>query len=282
MKKNCFTKVSLGSLLCLLILLAGCCINIGSCSRAKYERTDKLHAPLEPGSTLVAETSFGSITVTGADVTYCDVTAEICIQAPTEKQAAEIAEKVKIQLVPDGKTLTIKVDKPRLGNNRSVGVSFDITVPNQTNIECDTSFGAIKLKDINGDIKADTGFAAVKCENIRGSADLETSYGNITCRNIACSELDARTSFGSIDITCSPSTPAEINANVTTSYGSIDFETPPGFAGEVDLTTSFGSIKTDLPITVKGDFGKQRVKGTIGEGTARLRLKTSFGSIKIK
>ena len=77
-------------------------------------------------------------------------------------------------------------------------------------------------------------------------------------------------------------TPADINANVTTSYGIINFVTPPKFSGQVDLATSYGSIKTDLPITVTGELGKQRIKGTVGQGNGKLNLKTSFGSIRIK
>jgi len=57
---------------------------------------------------------------------------------------------------------------------------------------------------------------------------------------------------------------------------------PPEFTGQVELATSHGSIKTDLPITVKGKISNKRIRGTIGEGNGMLRLKTSFGSIKIK
>jgi len=73
-----------------------------------------------------------------------------------------------------------------------------------------------------------------------------------------------------------------VAAKTVTSRGNICIKTPPGFAGQVDLSATRGSIKTDLPITVKGDFGKQRVKGTIGEGKGKLHVQTTRGSIKIK
>lgn len=282
MGKNRLTKISLGSLLCLLTLCSGCVIQIGGCGRAKYERTETLQSPLAPGSTVVVESSFGSITVTGADVADCDITAEIHVQAPTEQKAQEIAEQVKIKLIHNEATLLIKVEKPRLTNNCSVGVSFDITVPKQTNLECHTSYGQIKVANINGKVKGKTGFASIKAKSIDGSLHLQTSYGSINCQDITSAELTAISSFGSIDIACSPATPPEINANISTSYGSIEFLTPPEFSGFVDLTTSYGSIKTDLPITVKGDLGKQRIKGTIGYGQGKLNLTTSFGSIRIK
>ena len=62
----------------------------------------------------------------------------------------------------------------------------------------------------------------------------------------------------------------------------VDVAVPPNFAGDVAVETSFGSVKTELPITVKGDFGKTRFYGSIGQGKGKIDLKTSFGSIKIK
>lgn len=283
MRNSYSTKITLWCLLCSLTVAGSCCINIGCWPQAKYRRTDNLSAELKPGSTVAVRTSFGSIKIAGADINRCDVTAKICVQACSEEEAKEIADKVQIQLEPTGETLNIKVDKPHhLGCNRSVGVSFEITLPRVTNIDCATSFGSIKLADITGIIKAETSFASIDCKNIRGKAKLETSYGNVNCQNITSEELTARSSFGSIRISCSDSSPADMVADVVTSYGNINFEAPPGFAGQVDTSTCYGSIKTEMPITVKGSLSKDRITGTIGRGEGKLRLKTSFGSIKIK
>lgn len=314
MEKNYWIILAFGFCLCSLLISTGCDIE-----KAKYQRTENLSVPLEPNSTLVAETSFGSITVTGADVADCNITATISVKARTKKEAKEIAEKVKIKPELLGKILTVRAEKPQTKKKRSISVNFNITVPEQTNIECSTSYGSIKLADINGNIKAKTSFASInsediqgaaqletsygnincqnitstslkaktsfssiKCENIQGPVQLETSYGSINCRNITSADIAARSSFGSIDIACSPSSPAEIIADVVTSYGSIDFVTPPSFSGQLDLSTSFGSIKTSLPIMIKGEISKEKVKGTIGQGKGKLRLKTSFDSIRIK
>ena len=58
-------KIMLSSMLCLAILLAGCCINFGCVMLGKYERTVQLSAPLSPGSTFDAKTHNGSITIHG-------------------------------------------------------------------------------------------------------------------------------------------------------------------------------------------------------------------------
>ncbi len=395
MKKHYRTIIALGSCLCLFAIVTGCDIQIGNWGQAKYERTVQRQAPLAAGSTLVAETSFGSITIAGADVADCNVVAEICGRAPTEEEAQELAEQVEIKLETVGTTLTVKADKPPTKHNRSISISYSITVPKQTHVECASSYGAIKVSDINANVSGKTSSGSVAIENIEGSANLDTSYGSVKCRNISggnvtvksssgsitaenikgstqlstsygsitCKDVsggdvqlksssgaiklsnasfgdcDAHTSYGSIDsdelkgdsvklhsdsggihvtgasadtvdistsygrITCremtvndltarsgsgnldvaySDSTPAEITASVVTSYGSIDFTAPPGFVGQVDLSTSYGSVRTDRPITISGEVGKRKLQGTIGQGKGRLHLQTSSGSINLK
>ncbi len=394
MKKYC-TVLTLSLCLCSILSVTGCDIQIGDWSRAKYERTVQQQAPLAPGSTVIAQTSSGSITITGAEVTDCSVVAQIRVQAPTEEEAQEIAEQVEIKLEPVGQTLTVEAEKPPRKRRRSISISYDITAPKQTNIDCTSSYGAIKLSNIDGNIKGKTSSGSISAEDIQGSAQLDTSYGSVTCRNITgdniqlksssgsiraenivgpvnlntsygsitCDDIsggdiklktssgnirlskasggdcDAHTSYGSInideiksgllklhsgsgginvteasadtadistsygrincraltttditaksgsgniEIACSDLAPAEIKANVVTSYGSIDFETPPEFTGQVDLATSYGSIRTDLPITISGEISKKKLSGTIGQGNGKLYLKTSSGSVKIR
>jgi len=108
---------------CLLLIVTGCDIQLGNWGRAKYERTVQKHVPLDTGSTVVVQTSSGSITVTGADVTDCNVVAEIRVRALTEEEAKETAEQVKIVLEQVGNTLTVKAEKPPKKLKRSIAIS---------------------------------------------------------------------------------------------------------------------------------------------------------------
>ena len=391
--KNYKTILTLGCV-CLLSMVAGCDIQIGDWGQAKYDRTVQRQAPLPAGSTLVAKTSLGFVTITGADVTDCNVVAEISGRAPTEAEAQELAEQVEITLETVGNTMTVKADKPTTKHNRSISISYTITVPKQTRIECASSYGAVKISEINANVRGnsssgsiaaeniqgstnlDTSYGSVKCrnisgeelsvksssgsitaENVKGSARLNTSYGSITCRDLSDGDIELRSSSGSIrlsnaafgvcdvhtsygsidadelkgdsiklhsdsggihvtgasadavdvstsygritgreittgnltaksgsgslDVDCSQGAPAGLVASLETSYGNIDFTTPPGFAGQVDLSTSYGSIRTSRPITIAGEMSKKQLKGTIGEGSGKLHLQTSSGSINL-
>jgi DUF4097 and DUF4098 domain-containing protein YvlB len=282
MKKNYTIVLALSLCLCSLLAVSGCVIHIGDWPRAKYEKTIRLQAPLESGSTVVAKTNYGSIKAGGADTTDCNVVATISAQAPTKEEAAEIAEKVTIHLESAGKTLTVRADKPHVKNNRSISISYQITVPVQTNIECASSYGSIELADTSGYVKAHTSYGSIDCDSINGQIQADTSYGSVDCREIISDELTAGSNYGNIDIEYSDLAPGQTQANVSTSYGNIDFTAPPGFTGQVELATSYGSIKTDLPIVVKGRISSKRIEGTIGEGNGKLSLKTSYGSIRIR
>jgi DUF4097 and DUF4098 domain-containing protein YvlB len=381
--------------LCLLLIISGCDIQIGDWGQAKYERTVQRQAPLSPGSKLYVETDSGSITITGGDVTECSVIANICGRAPTEEEAQLLAEQVKIELETAGNTMTVKAYKPPSRSRRSISISYDITVPKQTNIECASSYGSIELADIKGQTSGKTSSGSIEATNIEGLVNLDTSYGSVTCRNITsdnitvksssgsitaeiikgsaqlttsygsitCTDIsdgdiklntssgkiklsnasfgdcDAHTSYGSIisdglkgksiklhsdsgsinltessadttslttsyggitcrqittnnitaksgsgnlDIACSESAPAQIIADLVTSYGNIDFAAPSSFTGQVDLSTSYGSIRTNRPITINGDINKKELKGTIGEGNGKLHLQTGSGSINLQ
>lgn len=282
MKKGYFAKVSLGSLLCLLAVVAGCHISIGGCDMpAKYERKVQLSAPLAPGSVFAAETHNGSITVTGADVADCNLTATIVARAGTEQDAKKLAEEVKIKLEPSGDKLRVKIQKPAFMSGKSVGISLDVTVPGQTSPELTTHNGAIKIANIAGNTRATTHNGSVTAEQVSGSTELETHNGKISCREIA-GDVRLRTHNGSVNVVYSRAAGAVSSVDIVTHNGGIELVTPPNFSASVELATHNGSITTELPITVIGKVSKRKLSGTIGTGEGKLRLETHNGSIKIR
>jgi len=320
-------NVLMGLGLAFMAVGVGCCIYIHGGSQAKAHRQDRLASAIRPNASLGIRTDFGSIAVTGMDTNECRVTAEVTAHAPTEEEAQQILDKVKVVLEPAAEGLMLRVDKPSLGGNRSVGVSFTVTVPRHTALDCHTSFGSIRVQDIASAVTAHTSFASVTADRVsgplrlttshggirgdqissdgivaessfgsieltfapnenntpdHGSLDLRTSYGSITCHQVAHGQVYARTSFGSIHMYCLSSAPSDMQLDAATSHGHITCQIPSGYAGQVDLDTSFGKIHTERPILVQGKLGQDHLSGTMGEGKGRLSLKTEFGNITLR
>jgi hypothetical protein len=281
MKNHRFAKVSLGCLLCLVMFLTGC-INIGSCAmQAKYQRTVQLSAPLSPGSAFEAQTHNGSITTNGAEVAECNMTATIVARAATDEEAQELAEKVKVTLVPSGNRLITRIDKPTQLINKSVSVDLDVEVPNQTDLKLVTHNGSVEISDIKGRLDATTHNGKVASERISGTTAFNTHNGAVTCADISGS-TQLKSHNGSIKAFYTDTAPSACDISIVTYNGSIELKTPPGYSGRVDASTNNGSINTDLPITVSGKISKSSLKGTIGAGEGQLNLETYNGSIRIR
>jgi len=247
---------------CLIVFLPGCCINVCDVSKAKYEKTEHASVPVTNATALDIETDVGSITVTGSDVTDCNITAEIVVKARTREKARELAEEVKIEFELSGDKLSIKARKPAALKSRWLVVNFKITAPKQLKLNCSAHVGTIKTSDIKGKIMA--------------SADV----GSIICDQVV-TDLDVAANVGSIKVKYSDTATAVFYADIATNVGGIEFTGPPQLSAQLDASTNVGSIKTDKPVTVVGKVGRS-IKGTIGSGQGKVRLKTNVGSIEIK
>jgi len=282
MRAGLLTKVSLICVVCLLITMMGCYVNIGSWAmRAKYEKIVQLSAPLQPGSTLEASTHNGSITIEGAEVTDCNLIATIIAQAMTEEDAKKLAEQTKIKLEPFGNKLTAKIETPTLMMNRSVSVNLNATVPNQTNLELNTHNGAVKIANIKGQVNSTTHNGGITATQTSGTSKLQTHNGSITCKEIS-GDAQLRTHNGSVKVFYSEAAQPVCNVSVVTHNGGVEFTAPPNFSAAVEASTHNGSIKTDMPIMVTGEVSKGKLTGTIGTGQGKLHLETHNGSIKIR
>jgi len=262
MKYGYFKKITLIYLLCMLTFTTSSCININGWSRFEYEKTDKLGAPLAPGSNLVLENDVGSITIEGLNVAECNVKAEITAKAPTEEEAQQLAEQTKIELKQNGNTLTVKITKPPKKKHRSISISFDITVPRQTTLQLGSDVGEIRVSNITEKIEARTDVGTISCREISGDIDLQADVGKV-------------------NVVYSKNAPAACNVTIKTDVGSIDITTPPECSAAVQANTDVGSITIDMPLTIKGKVGKN-LQGKIGAGEGKLYLRTDVGSIRIR
>ena len=152
--------------------------------------------------------------------------------------------------------------------------------------ECDasSSYGAVVCSDVKGDpVKLSSGNGSLELTDVNArNLSLSTSYGAIKAGQITTADVTAHSSSGSIEILCSESCPADMKAQVKSGYGSINFVAPAQFAGQVRLSTQYGSVRTGRPVTLSGEIDKKNISGTIGEGTGSLHLETSNGSVELE
>lgn len=150
-------------------------------------------------------------------------------------------------------------------------------------IKVNDGFGNIKLTQAEAasyDLHSNSGTVIV--DGVKNNLKASTDFGNIEVTNAQAVTLDLLTKSGSVEFSGSLGKgPHQVNSD----FGNITIVLPADTKINVDLSTDFGSIKSDLPITVtlngtsKSD-GDQIV-GIINGGGDQLTAQTKSGSLVI-
>ena len=235
-----------------------------SCN-ASHWRTNDLVSYAESREQRLASTSEnyinpgqnGSIKVHGWN--NGDVLVRACIQtsAPSESEARALASQVVIAKGP-GK---IEPSGPDRNEDQYWGVSYEVWVPNSSNL---------RMEAFNGSIGVD---------NVRGELRFHTLNGSVRLREVA-GDVDGSTTNGSVSVDFSGTGWQGKGMRVETTNGSVHLNVPENFSAQVEASTVNGSVRTDFPITISGDI-KRNLSFTLGSGGATVEAHTVNGSVHI-
>jgi DUF4097 and DUF4098 domain-containing protein YvlB len=176
------------------------------------------------------------------------------------------------------KTSFAPVDVRNLGGAATITSSANVTASDVRGpLTVDTRYGLVRAERIHGALDVDNSYGGVTANEIDGSARVHTSFASVFLKAVA-GAVDVQTQNGSIAVsglrgTCDPVT-------LKTSFSSIRVGIPNSGRYNIDARTTFGSVNTDVPITISRKT-ENTLTGTIGGGGCPMNLTTSNGSISI-
>ena len=218
-------------------------------------------------------------------------------------------EKVDTDIATSGGSITLSKLSGNL-NFKTSGGSMTLTGLSG-NVKGATSGGSIKLNEAGGDINLSTSGGSVTADNAEGTINLRTSGGSMTFNNLS-GTIVGKTSGGSIK-----ANNIKGDLDISTSGGSIKFTNMDGnisgstsgggiegnivaIKNHVNLSTSAGSIKVDLPFNegldldlrgnrvysdklakVSNTLKEGKVNGRVNGGGKSVKMRTSAGSIYV-
>lgn len=145
-------------------------------------------------------------------------------------------------------------------------------------LDLDTSGGKITVTRLRGNLNAETSGGHISLADIQGSTvDVETSGGHITLERIAAETINAETSGGHITAKIDN---VDKQLSLDTSGGNIDVYLPAGRGYSLDLDGSYVSL--DGFGSVNGTKKRDRIRGDVGGGGARIYCDTSGGGVRLK
>jgi len=277
---------------------------------------------VEPGGTLTLETDIGSIDVQGVEGNTVEIEVIREVKTNNEKKIEEILEDFQIEFSQSGKDVFIKAEYERSGWQRfwdniskHLRVKYIVSVPRIYNVDLKTKGGSISVENLEGEVKSRTSGGSLHYDRISGDVSGKTSGGSIRIGEVdgtvgvhtsggsikikqAKGQVDAHTSGGSITVeevmgaisakTSGGSVKAYISrqpksdCRLTTSGGSITVYMQDDIGFDVDARASGGQVRTEFPVTLKGEISKKYLKAKINDGGPELYLRTSGGSIYLK
>lgn len=209
---------------------------------------------LDPQGTFTIENTNGAVSV--------ETWNEASVSIDAEKIGPQgRLDDIRIEVLGEGNRVDVRTHHARNGWGRQGRVDYRIKVPEKARVEVETTNGSVRVAGTSGDLRASTTNGAVEVIDVSGNLEASTTNGAVRAHF-------RRAPDGGWQ-------------RLSTTNGSVTLTLPEDATGAFDASTVNGSISTDFPLQVSGKIGRRRLRGRLGEGTARFDLRTVNGAVKI-
>jgi len=180
----------------------------------------------------------------------------------TDAEAKAIASQVLID-TSGGRVQARGPESDKSNNNSGWSISYEIFVPQSTNLSVTTVNGGISISDV------------------RGNLHFEATNGGINLKRLA-GEVEGATVNGGVNIELAGATWQGNTIDVKTRNGGVNISVPENFSAHFQTETVNGSLQSDFPLTISGDLKSRNHDFTIGGGGPMIHVTTTNGGVKLK
>lgn len=260
-------------------------------------REEQLQLALPEGGVLRLDNANGATSIIGEDRGDICIEARKEARAECEEAAGRLAESIRLLHRRDaGGALEIEVDVPGRWSRRC-RADLKLHVPRGTDVHVSSANARICVSGLRAAVRLSSSNGPVRVSNVVGDIAIQTSNAKVHTQG-TCGKLIARSSNGKIElaehrgsvdaatsngtIRCSLAALNERGCVLVTSNGRIALELPGQVDGDVDIRVDNGVIRSarEFPQSARERSG--RLRGTLGQGGAPIRLRASNGAISLR
>jgi DUF4097 and DUF4098 domain-containing protein YvlB len=164
-------------------------------------------------------------------------------------------------------------------------------------LNLDTGSGAVSVVDAQGDVNLDTGSGSVTVDGVKGNdLSMDTGSGSMTVSNVDVKMLKGDVGSGGMRLSRVKAARVNLDAgsggidlDLTSTFeelyvdagsGGVTVRMPGAQGAAVDIETGSGGIETDFAVQTTR-FGRQRLRGQIGDGKGRIRIESGSGRVRL-
>jgi hypothetical protein len=187
------------------------------------------------------------------------VRARIEAAGETEAAAGIVASRVLI----DGSGGQVRALGPEQVGSSWWSVSYEIFVPQVTDLNLKTNNGGITISDLRGQIHFDANNGGVHLKRVFGDVSGATVNGGIQV-DLTGAAWDGR------------------QMELSTHNGGVTVAMPAQYSARIQAETGMGRIQSDFPLPQYANGRSQRLDFSLGSGGPPIHITTGNGSIRLR
>lgn len=242
---------------------------LGACSLHVFAQGTDQQIDLDGARAVRIYAAFSSVEIITGGTTTLNVAHELVLDGDDRSDLR------KLSVEREGETLVIRELKPTAKLLRS-------QIPSRNQSEHFTHGENGQGSQING-VQVDATLKVTVPAGIK--VVVETEYGSIRVEDTP-GLVSAKAKYGAVDVIFSAGVPVPA-LELYSNYGAVDVTIPAGRSLNLDLTTEYGDLLTDLNIDMdtaaskEGDF-YQHVVGQIGSGGVTVSCEAPYGNVYLR
>jgi hypothetical protein len=266
-----------------------------------------------PDDRLSIENSFGNVIITTWDKDEIQVEVEIGVNAPSEEKAQKMMDLISVKDNQGGHDISFKTDIGHMSgkdnwnkneDTRKFYVDYKVIMPSKNPLRIENSFGKINIPNFEGSASLTSKFGELTTGKLPNATLVHVEFGKADIGRLNNAEVILKFNGNSqvagisgnskvdvqfcsrVDITVDNALTA---LSLFQSYSTINLKVPDNLSAQFDVYTNFGSFhnKTEFNIPEDRDDESSGPKfdktyeGKSGSGAAKIKIKSSFGSVRL-
>ncbi len=273
--------------------------------------------PVTADDKLQIDNQFGNVVVSTWDKQEITIDIEIGAKAATDEKAQAIIDRIDVKEDKGDHTISFKTKVDEIhdsnGNNhgrhnegdRSFYIDYVIHMPSANRLEIENSFGKTEVPDFKGLVTLTSKFGSLNTGRLDNVDAIDVEFGKAYITEVnngkVSFKFNGESRIGKVDgnvkISSEFSNHVQFNVadniqelSLSESYSGVRMVVGKSLSAEIDVHTSFGSFHNESEFSInehkedESDYGPHFDKdysGKAGEGKAKIRIKSSFGSVRL-
>ena len=144
-------------------------------------------------------------------------------------------------------------------------------------VRANSASGSVSVSNVRGDVRINAVAGAIHVTKASGRVEAETKAGSVDVQGVA-NDVKARSASGRLSIQGNPS--SSCFWELKTASGPVELQVPASANFELSASAVSGDIRADVPIVIE-EQGKHSLRAHIGNGGARVEVRSASGNIRI-